>query len=175
MIFWISLINVSLVWVIFKCYHQNFVGHGGLIVLKTGSLVILPGFLGQSCHLSTDLTVGGSPSQRLEFWRFLIGNHILLDSDGEFSLIITSGGFVANAIQRVNSGEPPIKSAGGWRQMESVSESKVVGMERGEDIGKSRVIFETRISSELGDCISSYRFGRFLRNEALWQFKRELI
>lgn len=31
--------------------------------------------------------------------------------------------------------------------MKSVSESKVVGMEQGEDIGKSGVIFETRISS----------------------------
>ena len=51
--------------------------------------------------------------------------------------------------------------------MKSVSESKVVGMVQGKDIGKSRVIFETRISSELEDCISSYRFGRFLRNEAL--------
>ena len=41
--------------------------------MKTGSLVILPGFPGQSCHLSTDLTVGGSPSQRLDFDDFLLG------------------------------------------------------------------------------------------------------
>lgn len=31
------------------------VGGRGLVALKTGSLVTLPGFLGQSCHLSADL------------------------------------------------------------------------------------------------------------------------
>ena len=50
-------------------------GHRGLVALKTGSLVTLPGFLGQSCHLSADL-LGCSPPRPLNLAYFgdFLGN-----------------------------------------------------------------------------------------------------
>lgn len=48
------------------------VGHRGLVALKTGSLVTLPGFLGQSCHLSADL-LGSSPSKSCVFGDLFCG------------------------------------------------------------------------------------------------------
>lgn len=47
------------------------VGQRGLVALKTGSLVTLPGFLGQSCHLSADL-LGSSPSKSCVFGVFFL-------------------------------------------------------------------------------------------------------
>ena len=49
------------------------VGHRGLVALKTGSLVTLPGFLGQSCHLSADL-LGSPPSKSCVFGDLFVGN-----------------------------------------------------------------------------------------------------
>ena len=46
------------------------VGHRGMVALKTGSLVTLPAFLGQSCHLPADL-MGSSPSKSCAFDDFL--------------------------------------------------------------------------------------------------------
>ena len=44
------------------------------MALKTGSLVTLPGFLGQSCHLSADL-LESSPSKSCVFGDFFfVGN-----------------------------------------------------------------------------------------------------
>ena len=49
------------------------VGHRGLMALKTGSLVTLPGFLGQSCHLSAEL-LGSSPLNLAFLVILFVGN-----------------------------------------------------------------------------------------------------
>ena len=51
-------------------------GHRGLVALKTGSLVTLPGFLGQSCHLSADLLGSFPPPPPLNLTYFgdFLGN-----------------------------------------------------------------------------------------------------
>lgn len=51
---------------VFVIFSIVVVGHRGLMALKTGSLVTLPGFLGQSCHLSADL-LGSPPSKSCVF------------------------------------------------------------------------------------------------------------
>ena len=51
---------------VFVIFSIVVVGHRGLMALKTGSLVTLPGFLGQSCHLSAEL-LGSSPSKSCVF------------------------------------------------------------------------------------------------------------